>query len=92
MFTCRWRSRKQNQRSQTHQCPHPGDIQILDLALVGALEMLMLALEAAVLVMVLIGQVGPMGVEPVPMRDMVEVNLADMEDMVVAAAAAAAAA
>lgn len=51
----------------------------------------MLALEAAVLVMVLIGQVGPMGVEPVPMRDMVEVNLADMEDMVVVAAAAAAA-
>ena len=55
--------------------------------MVVALEMLMVALEAAILVMVFIGQVGAMGVEPVPMEDMVEVNMGDMEDTVVVAAA-----
>ena len=87
MLTCRWRSRKQSQRSQTHKCHHPGDMQNLGLVMVVALEMLMVALEAAILVMVFIGQVGAMGVEPVPMEDMVEVNMGDMEDTVVVAAA-----
>lgn len=46
----------------------------------------MVALEAAILEMIFIGQVGAMGVELPPMEDMVEVNLANMEDMVGVAA------
>ena len=84
LFTCRWRSKGQSQRNQTHPHLHPNDIMILGLHMVVLvdLEMLMVDMEVVDLVVV-IDQVGLMGVELVVMGHMGEVNLVGMEVMVV---------
>ncbi|TKY63206.1 Heterogeneous nuclear ribonucleoprotein 1 [Spatholobus suberectus] len=81
LLELRWKSRRQNQRSQIHQLHHPSAIMTLGLHMVVDMEMLMTDL-VVILVWVTIGQVVPMVVGEVLMVAL-EVNLVGMEDMLV---------
>lgn len=80
----RWRSRRLSRRDLMHHCQlHPSAKVIRELHLVVDFQMLMVDMETLALVLVvLIGPVAPMVVDPVHLVDIVEREWVDMEHMV----------